>query len=521
MLKFIKGNRVVSCSTIGRQEVYDFEVPKYHNYYTAGLIHHNTSSVAYQYALRTFGLHPIAEKNKLARKVRCMSSSLPTGSSAEDEDNAQYIELKRIIPPEQIEKDITSRSQSLVVRRPPGLGSETTVFEFRSSKQELQDLGKINISSVWHDEETPKLIREECKYRLLQEDGDEYFTVTLTNPLSYVVDTLWDRAGLIYRTKKIQEVFGLPQLEHPLHGSPDIAAIQMATDDNPTLDKMAIDRLFEEDDEATQMLRRYGVPAHVTGRVHKTYDPGVCYIDYDKYFPDGIPYRWVHARGIDFHESRLPWSIGWLSASPQNEWFLWHEFHPPIDGPHSYNTYEICKTIMRQSKDYVYDINLIDPLANKTQSNSGTTVVQDMNRYFAQIREDTGLGTETYWRGWDTKGTAGRMEISTRFKNAVRVGHPFNNRVRDSGVERFLPTLWITSKCPNFHKSIMNWRYGEYTTTNSKMTNDPKQTPQQKFSHDNMVLECLAKDRVLKNSGFISNNPPMQMIRGNRSVTGR
>ena len=51
--------------------------------------------------------------------------------------------------------------------------------------------------------------------------------------------------------------------------------------------------------------------------------------------------------------------------------------------------------------------------------------------------------------------------------------------------------------------------------------NDPKPSPQQKNSHDNMVLECLAKDiRLLRAADLIS-NPPRQAMGRNRSITGR
>ena len=341
-----------------------------------------TSSVAQQYAYRVFGIHPIAEKNRLARKVRCMSSSLPEDTNAEEQDNTQYLELKKRIPYEAIEKDVTARSKNLVVRRPVGLSSDKTIFEFRSSKQELQDLGKIQLSSVWHDEETPKPFREECKMRLLAEQGDEIFSLTPINALSYTYDEIWQLSAFIYRTKTIAEKFNQQQVEHRKTGY-DIACIQMATDDNPTLDADTIDRIFADiTDPDEYILRRYGVFKQISGRVHKTYDPSICYVPFKKHFPDGIPYDWIHCRGIDYHESRTPWSIGWLSCSPNNEWFLWNEFHPAIDGSNAYNTYEIAQGIIRKSDYYVYQVNLIDPLANKKQPNSLFTVVDDLNRYF-------------------------------------------------------------------------------------------------------------------------------------------
>ncbi len=486
-----------------------------------------TSSVAYQYVMRAFGLHPSVDRTQRTSKVRCMSSSLPESDAENEDDNAQYIELKRLIPPDMIVKDITNRTRNLVVRRPPGITdnrgnpSKETVFEFRSSKQELQDLGKINISSLWNDEETPKIIRDECKARLIESDGDEFFTVTLTNPLSYAYDDLWLRASYIYRTRSIVEKFGLPREERPTDGNKHVAAIQMATDDNPILELEAIERIFEDDDEATQLLRRYGMPAHITGRIHKTYNPTVNYISQDKYFPDGVPYNWMHTRAIDYHESRTPWSVIWLSASPEDEWFAWQEFHPAIDGSHAYTTYDISRNILRNSDDYIYTLNKIDPLANKKQPNTGTSATEDLNRHFHEIRRDEGLGTEAYWTGWDTKGTTGRSEVAKRFKNASRVGRPFNNAIRERGVMKRLPTLWITTGCPETHKSVMNWRYGEYVAQSTRAVNDPKTSPQQKFSHDCMCLEALAKERTLMNAAFFMNHPPSQAKRTIHSVTGR
>ena len=68
--------------------------------------------------------------------------------------------------------------------------------------------------------------------------------------------------------------------------------IQMATDANPSMSIESIENQFSDiTDPQILELRRYGVPTQVTGRVHKTYDPGICLISYDKYFSDGIPYN--------------------------------------------------------------------------------------------------------------------------------------------------------------------------------------------------------------------------------------
>ena len=234
-----------------------------------------------------------------------------------------------------------------------------------------------------------------------------------------------------------------------------------------------------------------------------------------------IPGNWVHSIGIDYHESRTPWSIGWMACSPENEWFVYSEFHPAIDGQNAYNTYEIAKRILRMSGDYIFQCCLIDPLAGKKQANTNTSAIEDLNRHIHEIRRDTGLGSPMFFEPWDTRGTEGRNEISMRFKNSVRCGKPFNNLVREKGKFVRIPTLWISHDCPRFNKSISTWCYGEYVTSAVKAVNDPKNIPQQKNSHDCMVLEALAKDQRLLHAAHMINNPPRQARTKNRSITGR
>lgn len=803
-----------------------------------------TWGMAYMYFLRVLGIHPVERLNKLARKIRCMSPSLPEPGGFDDQDNTQYVEFKKMLPPELIERDITNRSRNLIVRRPDG---SQCVIEFRSHHQEMQDLGRIQLSSVWHDEETPRGLRDECKMRLLAEGGDEQFSLTPTNALcvdekteiltnrgwkkyntilmsdkvqtyniekdrmewkpltgfylneysgkmvelnirsfnalvtpehkwvvghvrkpdfllketkylnsknyikrisknvkslpdnpyytdefiklvgwiatdgsiykshlviyqsetankeksdiidsllkkypgdykktqreygdtiicgrkwegsgiiniwsisghlrlqlstilslpkhidneficslskrqlgllwesmilgdgytyengavilgqthnkdivddfaligtllgrivtvrgcqygrkpgyiaravapegrlseithyksmerkivdyngfiwcpstenktfvmrrngyvsitgnSYCFDEIWDRAEYIYRTPTIQDVYNLPEKSYPNEGT-SIGCVQMATDDNPTLDPESVEFLFQDITDPDELaIRRYGVFKQISGRVHKTYDPRVCYIKHDE-----IPERWLHCIGIDYHDSRTPWSIGWMSCSPDNEWFLWQEFHPAIDGTNAYNTYEIAKAILRKSGDYQYNVCLIDPLANTTQASIGMSTTEELNLHLRNIHEDTGVGTRMFFEPWNTKGTTGRDQISMRFKNSRRCHKPFNNKIIETGKIKNIPTLWITHDCPKFNKSISSWTYGEYVTAAVKAVNDPKPVPKQKHSHDNMVLECLAKDPRVARADHLINNPPKQVRAKNRSIAGR
>ena len=478
-----------------------------------------TANIAYEYFLRIIGKHPIADKNRLSKNIRCLSSSKPDSSDADEQTNAQYLELKKLIPYEMILKDITSRSNTMVVSSPV---HGKSYIEFVSTNQELQELGKIQRCSVWSDEEPGKPYWEESRMRLHARSGDMRLSLTPVNGLSWTYDDLFLRAGYVWRSNKVAEALNLPQEEIYNDRSKNIAVINMATDDNPTLTEESINLIMEDiDDPDIYLLRRYGVFKQITGRVHKGYNPRVHYIPFDKHFPDGIPYGWFHSRGIDYHDSRTPWSIGWLSASPDDEWFLWQEMHPSIDGPRAMNTYEIAMAMARRSGDYYYGMNLIDPLANRKQSNTLFSVTDELNHHFDAIREDHGIGTPCYWQGWDTKDTKGQDEVRKRLKNASKVIKPFNNTYREHGVTRHLPTLWICNTCPTFNKSIQRWSYDEYKTAQTRAINDPKPTAQQRFSHDNMVIECLAKDARLLFANNTIKSHTVNKKRRHRSATGR
>ena len=118
-----------------------------------------TANAAFSYVMRVVGRHPIPEKNRLAKQIRCLSSSLPESSDADEQDNTQYLELKKMLPAELIIKDITARSKTMVIASPT---HGKSYFEFMSTKQELQDTGKVQRCSLWEDEEPPKAFREEA-----------------------------------------------------------------------------------------------------------------------------------------------------------------------------------------------------------------------------------------------------------------------------------------------------------------------------------------------------------------------
>jgi len=212
--------------------------------------------------------------------------------------------------------------------------------------------------------------------------------------------------------------------------------------------------------------------------------------------------------------SHNPWAIGWISLSPTNEAFIWREYYP---SPENHVTLDIARNTAKLSEDYRFHLDIIDPLAAKKQPNTGFSVVDDLNRIFLELKRE-GIGTGASWKTWDTKSTVGRDAIRMRLTNSKLCGVPFNNRRLVNDREEFLPTLWILDNCRNSIDFMMNWKKEEWLNREMALLKDSKDSPQQKWSHFNMVWEAVFKEtyfdvRALRNGPRENRNPYRDYMR--------
>ena len=441
------------------------------------------------------------------------------GMSAEVK-NAVYPEFKRWLPPILIKKDITFRSYAMIIKDPwagqnllrdevyKGMDS---VVEFVSYSQSVQATAGTQKCSVWVDEEPPKDFWEEQIPRLWKEDGDIVLSLTPANFMSWTFDSLFEEASVFIRTKAICDALSttdnpLTMGENTLKDT-DIGVLQASSYDNPTISNDVIERMMETgDDPDVKLTRLYGVHKQASGRVFKDFNWKVHLIDGEKYFPQGMYHSWRFARMIDYHEKN-PWACVWIALSPYNEAFVFQELSP---SPEKMVTREVSHVLADLSDDFKYSLDLIDPLANKIQSNTGTTVLEDLNSFFREFkREDIYPGfLGGYWESWDTKSTRGRDEIRRRLKWAKKCKVPFNNKV--DGQQRYVPTLWILDSCKEVARSLKQWRYIEHKDRSSRVNKDSSEQTSQKFSHFPMTLEAIFKDkrfRPKKNNTFRAKKP--------------
>lgn len=218
-----------------------------------------------------------------------------TGQSIEV-GNVVYPAFKKWLPKRYIRKDITSRSKTVIISDPLAgmkFGSseyrgEDIIVEFVSYHQKMQRQAGVQRLSVWEDEEPPYEFHEEQVPRVIAEDGDIVMTLTPAHAMSWTFDEIFEASKLYLKTDAILEFLrkkdGADVKKIMRTDSErDIAIIQAATDDNPTMSLEEIERHYFYDDPDTMATRRYGIHRQVSGRIFPGYDRRVHEINVEDY----------------------------------------------------------------------------------------------------------------------------------------------------------------------------------------------------------------------------------------------
>lgn len=285
LVKVIAANRIVAFYPIGRNEVFDFEVPKYQTYCTAGLVHHNTWGIGvYELVCHLTGIYPEWwEGYRFDRPIKAWAAGTTNQKTKEilqDKLLGPLTDVGTGMIPGDLVADYKRKASSvpdvietIVVKHITGEFSTLVLKSFEQGRESFEGTEQ---DVILLDEEPPDPVYNECLMRTMTTEGLILLTFT---PLQGVSDVV----------KKFMPG-GVP-VEGEVNGR---YLVTMTWDDAPHLDEKAKAELWASLPPHERDARSRGLPSRGSGVVYPIAEPEIAVND----FP--VPAHWPKAYALDF-----------------------------------------------------------------------------------------------------------------------------------------------------------------------------------------------------------------------------
>lgn len=135
-------------------------------------------------------------------------------------------------------------------------------FQFMSYEQDLQKLGSATLHRIHYDEEPPMKVYEECQPRLMRYGGDQIFTMTPLQGMSWTYKDIWGLSGG-NDDDLTQSVF--------INHEDKVASVIVDMDDNPYLTEEAKEDTLRGFDANTRKARKEGRYVHFAGLIYNEF----------------------------------------------------------------------------------------------------------------------------------------------------------------------------------------------------------------------------------------------------------
>lgn len=212
-------------------------------------------------------------------------------------------------------------------------------FQFMTFEQDIDKFGGAALHRVHHDEEPPEDIRKECQMRLIDYGGDELFTMT---PLQGMT---WMHDGIYLRRDESH-----------------ITVVEVDMDDNPHLDSVTKERILDGLTEEERKARKEGKFVHFGGMVFDELVEGHMVPPIDPGYLDG---QTVYV-GIDPGLNKT--AVVWAAFDRENAGLVFDELY--LD---NVTVQVACEHIKQKNRDWGIQphMYIIDPSArNRTLTNA-------------------------------------------------------------------------------------------------------------------------------------------------------
>jgi len=192
----VDSNNIISYKSIGVNDVFDFEVEKYHNYIAGGLVHHNSEGIgAYEVALHLTGQYPDWWEGRRFKDPVLAWMAGDTSQTVRDIQQSKLLGPPGLYGTGMIRKDAIAKVnpkaggvpdavESILVKHVSG-GLSRGVFKSFDQKRKAFQGDEVDVA--WLDEECSMAIYGECLIRTMTTNGLVLLTFTPLLGLSEVV----------------------------------------------------------------------------------------------------------------------------------------------------------------------------------------------------------------------------------------------------------------------------------------------------------------------------------------------
>lgn len=336
-------------------------------------------------------------------------------------------QYKRWVPPSMLKNGSWDRSYDNDGNILTLLNSST--IEFMSYEQETDKFAGVPRHAVHYDEEPPFHIYDESQARLIDYDGDAWFTMTPVEGMTWVYDELY-----------------LPAVE----GKTDkIHVVEAHMSDNPYINQSGVSNFIEglADRTDAKTQRQEGKFIQLGGLVFKKFKPEIHVISYEM-----PPLKWEWYASVD-HGYNNPTAWLWHAVSPEgNVITFWEE----------YASERIVKDWARifhernNSFGKIPEIIVGDPAMAQRQGVTGTSIQTEYSQHGVYIMPGN---------------------------NDVSIGINQMQNYLTINKETDLPYWRITENCPNLIREMSRLRWKTWAGRKAQYENNPHDQIHKKDDH--------------------------------------
>ena len=222
-------------------------------------------------------------------------------------------------------------------------------IQFLTFEQDLDKLGGAALHRVHYDEEPPAAHRRECLMRLIDYCGDELFTMTPLQGMSWMFDDIYE-----------------PFMKGKLR---DATVMLVDMDDNPHLNQQTKERVLAGLSYEERVARKTGRFVHFAGMIYSDFSPSTHVIPEldSEYFTKGPGKHSEVYVGIDPGQRHLA-AVVWVEARPDGTLVVFDEV-----GLQGATVKDVCAEIQRHNSYWGIQprMNIIDPASRNVSHQTG------------------------------------------------------------------------------------------------------------------------------------------------------